>query len=69
VQDCWRDDYTNAPVDGSAVLDGNCGEREARGGSWFTTPAFVRPGYRNRFEAGYRSNALGFRLVREIKKQ
>jgi formylglycine-generating enzyme required for sulfatase activity/predicted Ser/Thr protein kinase len=69
VQDCWRDDYTNAPVDGSAALDGNCGEREARGGSWFTTPAFVRPGYRNRFEAGYRSNALGFRLVREIKKQ
>jgi formylglycine-generating enzyme required for sulfatase activity/predicted Ser/Thr protein kinase len=69
VQDCWRDDYTDAPSDGSAVIEGNCDEREARGGSWFTSPQFVRPGYRNRFEAGYRSNSLGFRLVREIKKQ
>jgi formylglycine-generating enzyme required for sulfatase activity/predicted Ser/Thr protein kinase len=68
VQDCWRDDYTNAPTDGSPVLEGNCGEREARGGSWFTTPEFVRAGYRNRFDAEYRSNSLGFRLVREIKK-
>jgi formylglycine-generating enzyme required for sulfatase activity/predicted Ser/Thr protein kinase len=66
VQDCWRDDYTDAPTDGSAVLAGDCAEREARGGSWFTTPAFVRPGYRNRFEAAYRSNSVGFRLVREI---
>jgi formylglycine-generating enzyme required for sulfatase activity len=68
VQDCWRDDYTDAPTDGSAVLDGECREREARGGSWFTTPAFVRPTYRNRFDAEYRSNSLGFRLVREISQ-
>lgn len=67
VQDCWRDDYTNAPSDGSAVVDeGGCREREARGGSWFTAPAFVRPTYRNRFDAEYRGNSLGFRLVREI---
>ena len=69
VQDCWRDDYTDAPADGSAIVDGECAEREARGGSWFTTPAFVRPAYRNRFEAAYRSNSVGFRLVREIGNQ
>ncbi len=69
VQDCWQADYTNALVDGSPMLDGNCNEREARGGSWFTMPAFVRPAYRNRFDAVYRSNSLGFRLVREIRKQ
>ena len=68
VQDCWRDDYANAPADGSAVLEGDCGQREARGGSWFTTPAYVRAAYRNRYAAAYRSNSLGFRLVREIKK-
>ena len=68
VQDCWRDDYTDAPADGSAIVDGECAEREARGGSWFTTPVFVRPGYRNRFEAAYRSNSVGFRLVREINR-
>jgi formylglycine-generating enzyme required for sulfatase activity len=67
VQDCWRDDYANAPADGSAVIDENCAEREARGGSWFTQPAYVRAGYRNRFNAAYRSNSLGFRLVREMK--
>ena len=31
-------------------------------------PDFVRPAYRNRFDAAYRSNSLGFRLVRELKK-
>jgi formylglycine-generating enzyme required for sulfatase activity len=68
VQDCWRDDYSGAPTDGSAVTEEGCREREARGGSWFTTPAFVRPAYRNRFEPGFRSNSLGFRLVREISQ-
>ena len=68
VQDCWRDDYTDAPTDGSAVTRGIAREREARGGSWFTTPAFVRAAYRNRFDAAYRSNSVGFRLVREIER-
>jgi formylglycine-generating enzyme required for sulfatase activity/predicted Ser/Thr protein kinase len=69
VQDCWRDDYNGAPADGSAVSNGDCTQREARGGSWFTTPAFVRPAYRNRFEADYHGNSLGFRVVREIRNE
>ena len=68
VQDCWRDDYTVAPTDGSAVLEEGCREREARGGSWFTAPAFVRANYRNRFDANYRGTSVGFRLVREISQ-
>jgi formylglycine-generating enzyme required for sulfatase activity/predicted Ser/Thr protein kinase len=67
VQDCWRDDYVGAPVDGSPAKDGDCTQHEARGGSWFTTPAYVRYAYRNRFESGYHGSSLGFRLVREIK--
>jgi formylglycine-generating enzyme required for sulfatase activity/predicted Ser/Thr protein kinase len=66
TQDCWRDDYANVPVDGSPVRDGDCAQREARGGSWFTPPEFVRPAYRNRFDTGYQATSLGFRLVREI---
>ena len=69
VQDCWRDDYVGAPVDGAAASDGDCTQREARGGSWFTKPAFVRAAYRNRFEADYRSSSLGFRVVREIRNE
>jgi formylglycine-generating enzyme required for sulfatase activity len=66
VQDCWREDYSDAPTDGSAVRNGDCSQHEARGGSWFTSPAYVRAAYRNRFEADYHGNTLGFRVVREI---
>jgi formylglycine-generating enzyme required for sulfatase activity len=67
TRDCWREDYSQSLADGSAVTDGDCAQREARGGSWFTAPAYVRPAYRNRFESGYQASSLGFRLVREIR--
>ena len=53
--------------DGSAWLTGDCSQHEMRGGSWFTAPASVSAATRNRFEEDYRSNSVGFRLVREIK--
>ena len=65
VEDCWQDDYAGAPVDGSA-RGGACRERELRGGSWFTSPRFVSASGRNRFDSGYRSSAVGFRLVRDL---
>jgi formylglycine-generating enzyme required for sulfatase activity len=68
VQDCWHDNYQSAPTDGSAWVQGECRQREMRGGSWFTTPAYVRSAYRNRFEEDYRSNSIGFRVVRELRK-
>jgi formylglycine-generating enzyme required for sulfatase activity/predicted Ser/Thr protein kinase len=68
VEDCWHPDYNGAPADGSARLDGDCQEHELRGGSWFSSPRFVNAAYRNRFDAGYRSSAVGFRLVREVSK-
>ena len=67
VEDCWFDDYSGAPVDGSARTDGACKERELRGGSWFTTPEHLRAQYRNRFAPDYRSSSIGFRLVRDIE--
>jgi formylglycine-generating enzyme required for sulfatase activity len=65
-EDCWHEDYNGAPVDGSARTDGDCSEHELRGGSWFTTPAFVRAGYRNHFAANYRTSSVGIRLVRDL---
>ena len=53
--------------DGSARTDGNCSERELRGGSWFTNPTYVRADYRNHFAADYRTNTVGIRLVRDIE--
>ncbi|HSZ07511.1 MAG TPA: SUMF1/EgtB/PvdO family nonheme iron enzyme [Steroidobacteraceae bacterium] len=65
TEDCWHPDYVGAPIDGSARSGGDCSERELRGGSWFSTPAYVRANYRNHFAADYRTSSAGFRLVRE----
>jgi formylglycine-generating enzyme required for sulfatase activity len=68
TEDCWHADYNGAPIDGSARTDGNCAERELRGGSWFTTPAYVRADYRNHFTVDYRTSSVGIRLVRDIEQ-
>lgn len=65
--DCWHDDYVGAPTNGSARVDGDCTERELRGGSWFSSPPYVRSSYRNRFAADYRTSSVGFRLVRQME--
>ena len=66
TEDCWQADYAGAPTDGSALNAGDCSEHELRGGSWFSTPAYVRAGYRNHFAAGYRTSSVGIRLVKDL---
>jgi sulfatase modifying factor 1 len=66
TEDCWNADYKGAPIDGTARAEGNCAERELRGGSWFSTPNFVRANYRNHFAADYRTSSVGIRLARDI---
>jgi formylglycine-generating enzyme len=66
TEDCWNADYKGAPVDGAARSEGNCAERELRGGSWFSTPSFVRANYRNHFGTDYRTSSVGIRLARDI---
>jgi sulfatase modifying factor 1 len=65
---CWSPDYTGAPTDGSARSDGDCSEHELRGGSWYSTPAYVKANYRNHFAADYRTSSVGIRLVRDIEQ-
>jgi formylglycine-generating enzyme required for sulfatase activity/predicted Ser/Thr protein kinase len=67
VQDCWHPDYRGSPSDGSAWLSGDCSQHDLRGGSWFTAPSYVSVTARNRFDTSYRSNSIGFRIVREIE--
>lgn len=66
TQDCWNPSYAGAPADGSARETGDCNKRVLRGGSWFTAPAEQRVTFRNRFDASYRANTFGFRVVREV---
>ncbi|HEX3603402.1 MAG TPA: SUMF1/EgtB/PvdO family nonheme iron enzyme [Steroidobacteraceae bacterium] len=66
TEDCWRADYADAPIDGSARTGGDCSDHELRGGSWFSNPAYVRANYRNHFAADYRTSSVGIRLVRDV---
>lgn len=69
VEDCWHEDYTGHPTDGSAWLAANgsdCGDRVLRGGSWRGKPGNLRASYRNRYTADDRFYSLGFRLVQDL---
>ncbi|MEO8324589.1 MAG: formylglycine-generating enzyme family protein [Nitrospirota bacterium] len=67
VEDCWHENYTAAPKDGSAWLQGeggDCGQRVVRGGSWNFLPVLLRASTRIRGPADSRNNYVGFRLAR-----
>ena len=65
TQDCWHDNYTGAPSDGSAWTTGCSGSyRVLRGGSWGAIPAFLRSSNRGGDSPGYRGGGNGLRLAR-----
>lgn len=66
TQDCWNPSYDGAPCNGSAWLSGDCGQRIARGGSWSGEPSYARSAFRFNGQTGLRSNALGFRVARDL---
>jgi formylglycine-generating enzyme required for sulfatase activity len=66
MQDCYHEDYSNAPNDGSAWTLGDCSIHVDRGGSAFTDPQRLRAAARGRSSSVSRSNDLGFRLARTI---
>lgn len=66
VQDCWHNDYSGAPTDGSAwTSGGECGKRVNRGGGWGNHPRSMRSASRDADSGEGFSNAIGFRVVRE----
>lgn len=64
--DCWHDDYSEAPSDGSPRVTGDCPSRVARGGSWYSGPGAVRAAQRNKSPPGSRDADVGFRVARVI---
>ena len=64
TEDCWNDDYSSAPTDGSAWQSGDCSYRVFRGGSWDDEPRNLRSANRIRDSAGNRNNSIGFRVAR-----
>ncbi|MEA5578655.1 formylglycine-generating enzyme family protein [Anabaena sp. UHCC 0451] len=70
--DDWHDNYTDAPTDGSAWIDGNDklsdkpGRAVLRGGSWVNIPKYCRSAsrdYNNRDERDNIIYTFGFRVV------
>lgn len=69
TQDCWHNNYSNAPNDGSAWLkkdEGDCNRRVVRGGSWFIEPRNLRSACRIGNRDHGESNSIGFRIARDF---
>jgi formylglycine-generating enzyme required for sulfatase activity len=67
VDDSWHDNYTGAPTDGSAWLQGGSDSlRVIRGGAWISRPQALRAALRANFNSGGRYSNLGFRLARTL---
>ena len=65
VQDCWHDNYSGAPTDGSAWTTGcSNSSRVLRGGSWGYDPAGLRSAIRSRNAPDLRGSVNGLRLAR-----
>lgn len=65
VQDCHNPNYSGAPADGTAWLDGDCSRRMTRGGSFSNAGNGITNTSRQKHHADSKLTHLGFRLVRE----
>lgn len=63
VEDCYREDYVGAPVDGSALVFANCNERVLRGGAWFEAARNTRSSSRYRQVPTVANDGIGFRVA------
>lgn len=69
TQDCWHDDYTNAPTNGTAWLEkdnGDCSRRVVRGGSWGFDPLDLRSAGRDWIITDGAGYGTGFRVARDF---
>jgi formylglycine-generating enzyme required for sulfatase activity len=66
TEDCAQQSYVGAPSTGSAWTSGDCGNRVARGGSWYNPPGSVRSANRQQLGSGRRISDTGFRLAKTL---
>jgi len=68
VADCYVNNFVNAPADGSAVTDGDCGKRVVRGGAWTSSPVDMRTANRSRIDSGVSASYMGVRMAAETDR-
>ena len=66
TQDCWNENYSEAPADGSVWRSGDCSRRSLRGGSWINGPWVLRTAIRFGLSLRDRDRATGFRVARTM---
>ena len=69
VEDCWHENYQDAPADGSARTARRCRQRVLRGGGWANSPGGLRSAMRIPNGAGVDSDIVGFRVARSLSPQ
>ena len=62
-EDDWRDNYEQAPHDGSAWLSEHSSNKVIRGGSWALNPALCRSAFRYFFSHNAHYSNIGCRIV------
>ncbi len=67
VEDCWNDNFTKAPKDGSAWTTGQCGQHVLRGGSFANKFTAATSAARFRYDLDVRYYANGFRILRDLQ--
>jgi len=67
TNDCWHDNYTGAPYDGSAWTEKKCRQKVLRGGSWTNEKENLRTSTRFRGFSIKKDHDIGFRLIQKIK--
>lgn len=67
TQDCWHNDYTDAPTDGSAwMAGGDCTKHPVRGGSYVSDPSYIISAGRWGYRSDGRFDSVGFRVARTL---
>ena len=67
VEDCYGDDYKDAPADGSAREDDPCFARALRGGlTRFQASALPRATFRQNGPDDFGDDVIGFRIARDL---
>ena len=65
TEDCWNDNYSGAPTDGSAWTRWFCTRRVLRGGSWLNDPRLLTSASRFSYPPANRDEFIGFRVARD----
>jgi formylglycine-generating enzyme required for sulfatase activity len=67
TEDCWNNDYTGAPSDGTSWQSGDCARHVMRGGAYSLSPALVRSSVRLGPKSSAHDHSGGFRVAKTIE--